>query len=479
MATFKNMLDALGDLETGVSYELSESLTQMAIDYASLFNVSIDRAMQQFQSVLSGQIRSIRTTSGYDVSEATIFNIYQQLGGNKTMRQLSQLEKRLLRILAVQQQLERTGAVGDFTKTINQSANLLKQTGETLKEIGRWFGQLTMVYLQPFLTKLLGGLIAIREVLKSMNIAKGYQYEDFSNGLFGDVQQKAEETEEAVKSLKRTLLGFDKINTLGSNGSNNALGEDTNLILDAIKKYESNMDSIKNKSNQIAENILKWLGYEKEVDEVINESGEKVEQITWNLKDGFQNIEKILLSFKSILAIVGTLATYKLVSSLFTGLPKVVTQFKDIKDSLTLMVKFPKLFNQMNNGIPLLIGKIALIVGAIIGIITLLKHLYKTNEEFKKSVDEVFSTLKEIFSTLMQVVGKFLSEAITRLQPFLKIIQEYLKIVFDVLEKKLTLWLERIQPLIEVTLFLFDILLKVVNALYEVYNALSFKNLFS
>ena len=55
-STFKNMLDALGGLGGGTSYELSETLTRMAIDYASLFNVSIDRAMQQFQSVLSGQI---------------------------------------------------------------------------------------------------------------------------------------------------------------------------------------------------------------------------------------------------------------------------------------------------------------------------------------------------------------------------------------------------------------------------------------
>lgn len=56
-STFKNMLDAIGNLDRGTTYQLSETLTRMAIDYASLFNVSIDKAMQQFQSVLSGQIK--------------------------------------------------------------------------------------------------------------------------------------------------------------------------------------------------------------------------------------------------------------------------------------------------------------------------------------------------------------------------------------------------------------------------------------
>lgn len=58
-STFMNMLSALGNLGDDVSYKLSESMTQMAIDYASLFNVSIDTAMSQFQSALSGQVNNL------------------------------------------------------------------------------------------------------------------------------------------------------------------------------------------------------------------------------------------------------------------------------------------------------------------------------------------------------------------------------------------------------------------------------------
>ena len=40
-ATFRNMLSTLGGVSTDVSYALSEYLTQMALDYASLYNTSI------------------------------------------------------------------------------------------------------------------------------------------------------------------------------------------------------------------------------------------------------------------------------------------------------------------------------------------------------------------------------------------------------------------------------------------------------
>lgn len=118
-ATFNNMLKALGGLSDETSATLSRTLTSMAIDFSSLFNVSIDTAMTAFQSALSGNIRTIRSISGFDVSETTIFSIYQELGGTKTMRQLTQLEKRLLRIIAIQKQLEKTGALGDYGRTIN------------------------------------------------------------------------------------------------------------------------------------------------------------------------------------------------------------------------------------------------------------------------------------------------------------------------------------------------------------------------
>ena len=118
-ATFNNMLKGLKGLSDETSATISQTLTRMAIDYSSLFNVSIERSMNAFQSAIAGNIRTLRSISGFDVSETTIFSIYQELGGTKTMRQLNQLEKRLLRIIAIERQMSSTGALGDYGRTIN------------------------------------------------------------------------------------------------------------------------------------------------------------------------------------------------------------------------------------------------------------------------------------------------------------------------------------------------------------------------
>ena len=118
-STFMNMLNALEGLGEGVANQLSKNLTIMAIDYASLFNTSIENAMESFQSMLSGRTMAIRTASGIDVTDNTIYEYYKELGGTKTRTALTQLEKRLLRILAVYQQMNASFAVSDYAETIN------------------------------------------------------------------------------------------------------------------------------------------------------------------------------------------------------------------------------------------------------------------------------------------------------------------------------------------------------------------------
>ncbi|MEE0967791.1 MAG: hypothetical protein U0M06_00250, partial [Clostridia bacterium] len=138
-AIFKNMLSALGGVSHDVAYDISELVTQMALDYSSLFNVGIEESMTKFQAAMSKQVRSIRNPAGYDVTQATLFEVYKDIGGKKTIRQLSELEKRLLIILAVYRQMKDT-AVGDYAKTIQSTANQTRFMSQTIKEIATWIG---------------------------------------------------------------------------------------------------------------------------------------------------------------------------------------------------------------------------------------------------------------------------------------------------------------------------------------------------
>ena len=389
-ATFKNMLDALGDLSTNTTYQLSETLTRMAVDYSSLFNVQIEKSMQQFQAVLAGNIRSIRTTSGFDVSEQTIFNIYRALGGEKTMRQLDQTEKRLLRIIALQEQMEKTGAVGDFQKTITNTANVLKQISETFKEIGMWLGQLLKVLIAPLLEKVLGVAIAFREMVKALNIMRGYQYEDFGKGgLFGGIEEGADDAKESVDSLKKSLLGFDTLNILGNKtATNEIVTNDYSFLTDKIKKYSQILSEVENKYANIAESILKWAGFTKNAEKDIWE---------FNPTQGEGGI--ITFIFSRIDSIINKIIDkiIQLIQKLLDNMPQIIeTIFAVLKNA---NVSFANILPKILDIILQIILNIIELLPDIIDKIT-----YLTQDISSKVTDVIVDFIKKIADNMSQII---------------------------------------------------------------------------
>lgn len=91
---------------------------KMAGDYSSLFNFTLPKSMEKFQSALTGMVKPIRDKTGMDITEKTIQQVATNLGVEKTVGQLNQVEKRLLRIIALQDQLGEIGAMGDLAKTL-------------------------------------------------------------------------------------------------------------------------------------------------------------------------------------------------------------------------------------------------------------------------------------------------------------------------------------------------------------------------
>ena len=303
-ATFKNMLSALGGISEGTSYALSEYLTQMALDYASLYNTSIQRAMTIFQSVLSGQVRPIRSISGYDITETTIYQLYQQLGGEKTMRQLSQTEKRLLRIYAVFQQMENSGTIGDLNKTLGNSANQLRILSESTKELGTWLGIIIEQWIKPILPYLNAAVITLKNIIKAIAVATGYK--PFEGGI-----ESANEYAEAMDNLTGKLLSFDRFEALNSSADNNILGIDT-ALLDGLSKYESILAGVTNKATELAEKWTAWW-----VDADTGELTEKAKQL--------------LDVLKSIGITIGVLIGYKLFSKVGNLLGKITGLTSAIK----------------------------------------------------------------------------------------------------------------------------------------------------
>lgn len=312
-AVFKNMLSALGNISDTTAYGLSESLTQMALDFASLYNTSVESAMTKFQAVLSGQVRPIRT-AGYDITEQTLFQLYQSLGGTKTVRQLNQTEKQLLRILAVFEQMQRSGATGDLAKTLGSSANQLRMMKEQSQEFATWIGISfqTLMEKSGILVGINTALYVAVELARSLAYSLGYAEPDW--GI--DFAEGVEEAEKEVDTLKGKLLGFDKFQVLQSGVGTDGVDIEDNLVK-ALEQYQSLFKGVDNPAVKNATSILEALG--GELVDVKNEAGEVVGQI-WKFPPALVEATKLLGAFAGALAIVGIVALEKKLISVISAL---------------------------------------------------------------------------------------------------------------------------------------------------------------
>lgn len=255
-STFKNMIGSLGQISEETAYNLSKGITQMAIDYSSLYNVQLSTAFSKFQAMLAGQVRPIRTDSGYDITETTLFQLYQSLGGEKSMRQLTRTEKQLLSVLSVFKQMDRSGALGDMSKTITNFANQSRMMSENIKEVATWIGISVTHLLEEYnvLTYINGILIALADVAKQFAYSLGYTDPDFGLGW----SENVENTSLALDELNGKLLGFDKFRALQGSG-------DTNLAIDkvlenAIAGYTTGLIKAESPARDFANSIIEALG---------------------------------------------------------------------------------------------------------------------------------------------------------------------------------------------------------------------------
>lgn len=345
------------------------------------------------------------------------------------MRQLTQLEKRLLIILAIQKQMVETGTIGDFSKTINTTSNQIKQLQETLKEISRWIGQLMMYYLQPLVENILSVAVAFREMLKTLNLAKGYTLPDFMSGNKNN-NQLEETTEdvdnllESVENLKNALLGFDEINVLGSTGVN---VESTELekIYAGIGKYSSILGETENNANRISGSILKWLGYIRDVDTgawkfnvTLETTGDKVAYVMSKLLELkniasdfiFEKVENAINSLPDIISnmfviiesIVSDQSNYSFIERIINN---VVLPFVNVSSEAV-----KNIFESINKLVPALLSIVENVAQSII------TNLPKVIDQLNLTMQSITQGLEDFIVTLVPELGKTIESIATMLK---------------------------------------------------------------
>ena len=303
-STFKNMIGSLGQISEATAYNLSKGITQMAIDYSSLYNVQLEKAFSKFQAMLAGQVRPIRSDSGYDITETTLFQLYQSLGGEKSMRQLTRTEKQLLSILSVFKQMDRSGALGDMENTMKYFANQSRMLAENFKEFVTWIGISIQYLLQEneVLIKLNGILIVAAKVAQQFAKNIGYVDPDFAISW----SENVEDTNLALDELNSKLLGFDKFRALNGSGEDNLAID--KVLEDAIAKYTSAFTGAENPAQTFADKIIEGFGG-------IEELTAKIERLT----DVLINLALAIGLITTTNAIVNLVKKFGSLSEIFTS----------------------------------------------------------------------------------------------------------------------------------------------------------------
>ena len=294
-AMYYSMLKSQG-IDKDASYLMSESLTKAGYDIASLYNLSVDDAMNKLKSGLAGQVESLRQI-GIDVSESSLETVLNQLGIDRSVQELSYAEKEIARYIAIVQQGGQ--AQGDFARTMDSSANQIRIFQNQLAELKQVAGAFIMNTFGNILVYVNAIIMVIKEILKSFASLFGYDLESGGTDLaestgIGDLNSGLDSAVGTAKQLKKQLMGFDEINNItpqinsgGGGGSGSSIGIDDRL-LNSLKEWDNQMDSISGKAQEIRDNMLEWLGFHR-----TDDGG-------WELNEGLTNFEKILDVVKAI-----------------------------------------------------------------------------------------------------------------------------------------------------------------------------------
>lgn len=298
LASVTNSLGQTGETTTAVA----KSMTMLAGDISSLFNVDYSAVATNIQSGLIGQSRALYKY-GIDITNATLQTYAYNLGITKNVSEMGQMEKQQLRVLSILQQSKVSW--GDLANTINSPSNMIRQFNTNVEETGMVLGQIFIPVLQKVMPVVNGVTIAIKRMLVSFATLMGVKidfdafgqngYKDTTDGL-EDIADGYDDVADAAKNAQKGVRGFDELEnrTTGTSksGASTGAGDTIDLtdeIVKATEEYEKvwndAFDKMENKAEAWADKVQ---GFFERMFKPLKTWGSKID---WKkLKNGFNSV---------------------------------------------------------------------------------------------------------------------------------------------------------------------------------------------
>lgn len=460
--TFGAMAKAFGFVESE-AYAMSTTLTGLAGDVASFYNITQGEAYTKLKSVFTGETESLKDL-GVVMTQTALDQYALANGYGKTTAKMTEQEKVALRYAFVQQQLSL--AQGDFARTSDSWANQVRILKLQFDSLRASLGQGFIAALTPVIkviNTIMGKLVQLANVFSAFMKRLFGVKSDSSSGI-GAVASDVSSATNAMDNLRNStsgvgsaakkaakeikgLMGIDEINTISSTGSDSDSGSGDSSGIGNI-----GMDD------------WDFSQQEKATDGLLS----KVEVFADKVRNIFKNISNFIKKHKEIiLSIIGGLVS-GIIAFFIAG------NWGAITGAIASVIGWIEL-------IPTALGlaglalttPAALIAGAVAVVTTAFLYLWQTSDSFRNALidgwNALVSALTPYFQAIMgalKLVGDIL---ITVLKPILFILWDaWCTVVDNIVKVTMSLWTNCIAPVVK---FLGECLKKIIDGLNEIWQA--------
>lgn len=265
--TFGAMSKAFGFSEKQ-AYDMSTTLTGLAGDVASFYNLSQDEAYTKLKSVFTGETESLKDL-GVVMTQSALDAYAMSNGFGKVTAKMSEAEKVALRFAFVQEKL--SGAAGDFARTSDSWANQTRILRLQFDSLKATLGQGLINVLTPVIkviNTLVGKLMtlanafkAFTELITGKKAGAGMSAEAAAaaaatDGLAESTEGVGAAAKKAAKEM-HGLMGFDKLNVISTpkNGAASGGGGSSDFDFGSLAEGEAAISKIDGAINPVVEKL--------------------------------------------------------------------------------------------------------------------------------------------------------------------------------------------------------------------------------
>lgn len=277
-ATFGQMASSMG-VTAETSLKLSQALTEIGGDLASVKNLDFDKVWNDMASGLAGMSRTL-DKYGVNIRNVNLQQKLTELGIQANITALNQNDKALLRAIIL---LDSTKyAWGDLATTINQPANQLRLIESNFQNLSRTIGNLFLPAVSNVLPYVNAMVIALQRLATWLGNLLGIDLSKVTSSVaessfdFGSIADEAEAATEAVNKLQKGIRKFDEldvITTSSGSSSGSGGGLDSGLLDDAFNKsfeeYQKAWDeafaNMENQAQNLADKIEEFFAPVKKI----------------------------------------------------------------------------------------------------------------------------------------------------------------------------------------------------------------------